>query len=110
MPEGTAKTNEKQSGPLRLGTSHSLRTFRACSGAMVSPKAVEASGEFLGQGDDDARRASDVAESVLVLGLGHLADELGAGGAQPSDGVVDAFDGKHDAPQAQRVRRCDRRF
>src|SRR5205814_7877114 len=29
---------------------------------------------------------------------------------QASDSVVDAFDCKHDAPQAQRVRRCDRRF
>ena len=30
--------------------------------------------------------------------------------AQASDSVVDAFDCKHDAPEAQRVRRCDRRF
>src|SRR6267378_325520 len=63
--------------------------------------------EFLGQRDDDARRASHVAESVLVLVLGHLADEFGAVGAQASDSVVDAFDCKHDAPEAQRVRRCD---
>src|SRR5258706_7251196 len=34
----------------------------------------------------------------------------GAFGAQASDSVVDAFDRKHDAPEAQRVRRCDRRF
>src|SRR5438034_5502225 len=66
--------------------------------------------EFLGQRDDDARRASYVAESVLVLVLGHLADEFGAVGAQASDSVVDAFDCKHDAPEARRVRRCDRRF
>jgi hypothetical protein len=32
-----------------------------------SPKAVNASEEFLGQRDDDARRASNVAESVFVL-------------------------------------------
>src|SRR5204862_8228659 len=76
----------------------------------VSPKAVNASEEFLGQRDDDARRASHVAESVLVLVLGHLADEFGAVGAQASDSVVDAFDCKHDAPEAQRVRRCDRWF
>src|SRR5213080_4723504 len=76
----------------------------------VSSKAVNASEEFLGQRDDDARRASHVAESVLVLVLGHLADEFGAVGAQASDSVVDAFDCKHDAPEAQRVRRCDRRF
>ena len=71
---------------------------------------MNASEEFLGQRDDDARRASHVAESVLVLVLGHLAVEFGAVGAQASDSVVDAFDCKHDAPEAQRVRRCDRRF
>src|ERR1700704_7079940 len=41
-----------------------------------------ASEEFLGQRDDDARRASHVAESVLVLVLGYLADEFGAVAAQ----------------------------
>jgi hypothetical protein len=71
---------------------------------------VNASGEFLGQRNDDARRASHVTESVLVLVLGHLADEFGAVGAQASDSVVDAFDGKHHAAEAQRVWRCDRRF
>jgi len=53
--------------------------------------------EFLGECDDDACRASHVAESVLVLVLGHLADEFGAVGAQAGDSVVDAFDCKHDA-------------
>jgi hypothetical protein len=71
---------------------------------------VHPSEEFLGQRDDDARRASNVAESVDVLVLGHLADEFGAVGAEASDSVVDAFDCKHDAPEAQRVRRCARRF
>jgi hypothetical protein len=71
---------------------------------------LTASEEFLGQRDDDARRASHVAESVFVLVLGHFADKFGAVGAQASDSVVDAFDCKHDAPEAQRVRRCDRRF
>src|SRR4029077_20438200 len=71
---------------------------------------MNASEKFFGQRDDDARRATHVAESVLVLVLGHLADEFGAVGAQAGDSVVDAFDCKHDAPEAQRVRRCDRRF
>jgi hypothetical protein len=53
---------------------------------------------------------SHVAESVLVLVLGPLTHEFGAVGAQASDSVVDVFDCKHDAPEAQRVRRCDRRF
>ena len=65
---------------------------------------VNASGEFLSQRDDDARRASHVTELVLVLVLGHLADEFGAVGAQASDSVVDAFDCEHDAPEAQGVR------
>ena len=62
--------------------------------------------EFLGQRDDDARRASNVAEPVLVLVLDHLADEFGAVGPQASDSVVDTFDREHDAPEAERVRRC----
>ena len=73
-------------------------------------KAVNASEEFLGQRNDDASRASHVAESVLVLILGHLADEFGALGAQGGDSVVGALDCKHDAPQSQRVRRWKRRF
>jgi hypothetical protein len=72
--------------------------------------AVKASEELLGQRDDDTGRASHVAESVHVLVLGHLADEFGAIGAQASDSVFNAFDCKHDAPEAQRVRRRDRRF
>src|SRR5207237_5844687 len=56
------------------------------------------------------RRASHVAEPVPVLVLGHLADEFRAVLAQASDSVVDAFDCKHDAPEAQRVRRCDQWF
>ena len=77
-----------------------------------SPKAANASEELLGQRDDDARRATHVAESVLVLVLGHLANQFGAmwPGTQASDSLVDALDCKHHAPQAQRVGRCDRRF
>ena len=90
----------------RIEGAPTTRVWRATG---FSP-AVNASEEFLGQRDDDARRASHVAESVLVLVLDYLADEFGAAGAQASDSFVDAFDCKHDAPEAQRVRRCDRRF
>jgi hypothetical protein len=38
---------------------------------------VNVSEEFLGQRDDEARRAAQVAEFVLVLVLGHLADKFG---------------------------------
>src|ERR1051325_8685075 len=75
-----------------------------------SSRAANDSEEFLGERDDDARGASHVAESVLVLVLDHLADEFGADGAQASDSVVNAFHCEHDASQAQRVRRCDRRL
>jgi hypothetical protein len=44
----------------------------------VSPKTVKASEEFLGQRDDNDRRASRLAELVQVLVPGHLADEFGA--------------------------------
>jgi len=76
----------------------------------VSMTAVNASEKFLGQRDDNARRTSHIAEPVLVLVLGHLADEFRAVGAQACHSVLDTFDCKHDAPKAQRVRRCDRRF
>src|SRR5258705_7596460 len=90
--------------------SHVIESKERLGAPPVSPQAVNASEEFLGQRDDDAGRASHVAESVPVLVLGDLADEFGAVGAQASDSVVDALDCKHDASEAQRVRRCDRRF
>ena len=64
-----------------------------------------ASADLFGQGDDDARGAAEVAEPVDGLVLGHLAEEFGAVGAQPGDGVVDVVDGEHDSMQAQRVGR-----
>src|SRR5919112_4434457 len=73
-------------------------------------EAVNASEEFFSQRYDDAPWTPHVAEPVQVLVLGHFADEFGAVGAHASDSVLDAFDCKHDAPEAQRVRRCDRRF
>src|SRR6476659_8842636 len=92
------------------GCKTGYRVGGAARAPPVSRMAVNTSEEFLGQRDDDARRASHVAEPVLVLVLDHFADEFGAVGAQASDSIVDAFDCKHDAPEAQRVRRCDRRF
>src|SRR4051812_30344949 len=95
----------------RMVASHGIESKESAQGASgFSEGPVNASEEFLRQRDDDARGTSHVAESVLVLVLGHLADEFGAVGAQASDSVIDAFDYKHDAPEAQRVRRCNRRF
>src|ERR687891_1478333 len=73
-------------------------------------EALNASEELFSQRYDDAPWSPHVAEAVQVLVLGHLADEFSAVGAHASDSLLDAFDCKHDAPEAQRVRRCDHRF
>src|SRR2546421_466767 len=66
---------------------------------------MNASEKFLSQRDDDSRRASHVAQPVLVLVLNYLADEFGAVGMQAGHGVVNSFDREHDLPKAKRVRR-----
>src|SRR5438309_7289859 len=66
------------------------------------------SAELLGQREEDAFGATDVAETVFVLVLHHLADELGAVGLQAGKDVLDVVDGEHDAPDTQRVHRCVR--
>src|SRR5215211_8221284 len=74
-------------------------------------EALNASEELFSQRYDDAPWTPHVAQPVQLLVLGHFAEEFGAEvGAHASDSVLDAFDCKHDAPQAQRVRRCTRRF
>src|SRR5689334_1630735 len=62
--------------------------------------------ELLSQRDQDALRAADVTEPILVLILGHLAHEFCATSAQAGKDVVDIFDGEHDATYTQRVHRC----
>src|SRR5579862_324538 len=74
------------------------------------PRSRLALADLLGQGDDDARGAAEVAEQEGVLELGHLAEQLGAVGAQAGDGVMDVVDREHDPVQAQRVRRRARRL
>ena len=54
-----------------LGTSR-----RSAWGATLSRKVVNASEKFLSQRDDDSRRASHVAQPVLVLVLDRLAETL----------------------------------
>jgi hypothetical protein len=68
------------------------------------------SAELLGQCDDDAFGAADVAEPIAVLVLRQLANEFGAVGVQAGKDVVKVFDGERDATYAQRVRRCVFRF
>src|SRR5918994_2011911 len=81
-----------------------------CAEDRSRDEALNASEELFSQRYDDAPWTPHVAEAVQVLVLGHLADEFGAVGAHASDSILDAFDRKHDAPEAQRVRRCHRRF
>src|SRR5215217_8131290 len=74
-------------------------------------KRATASEELFSQRYDDAPWTPHVAQPVQLLVLGHFAEEFGAEvGAHASDSVLHAFDTKHHAPEAQRVRRCDRRF
>jgi hypothetical protein len=47
------------------------------------------SAELFGESDDDALGTADVAEQVAVLEPHHLADELGAVGAQAGDHPLD---------------------
>jgi hypothetical protein len=61
--------------------------------------------ERLGECDEDAFGAADVTEPIGVLVPHHLADELGAVGAQAGKDLLHVVDGEHDAPDAQRVRR-----
>src|SRR5918993_2066331 len=87
------------------------RNHTACAQDRSQNEALNASEELFSQRYDDAPWSPHVAQPVEVLVLGHFADEFGAEvGAHRSDSVLDAFDCKHHAPQAQRVRRCDRRF
>ena len=74
-------------------------------------KALNASEELFSQRYDDAPWSPHVAQPVHILVLDHFAYEVGAEvGAHASHSLLDAFDRKHHAPQAQRVRRCDQRF
>jgi hypothetical protein len=53
-----------------------------------------ASAKLLGQLDDDAFGAADVAEPIAVLVLLQLANEFGAVGVQAGEDVLDVFDGE----------------
>ena len=56
-----------------------------------------------------AEALGDRVNQVLIVHtptVGRLADELRAVSAQAGNDVIDAFDGEHDATDAQRVRRC----
>jgi hypothetical protein len=78
-----------------------LTLVRAAAGRSYDiGKTIKASTELLGQRDDDALGAADVAEPIAVLVPRHLADEFGAVGAQAGDDVLNVVDGEHDATYA----------
>src|SRR5215212_8603379 len=82
-----------------------------CAEDRSPDEALHPSEELFSQRYDDAPWTPHVAQPIQVLVLGHFAEEFGAEvGAHASHSLLDAFDCKHHAPQAQRVRRCDRRF
>src|SRR6266571_3349788 len=66
---------------------------------------LPASADLLGQPDQNALGASDVAEPIDVLVLNHLVDELRAVLAEPGQRVVEVVHGEHDAEVAESVYR-----
>ena len=103
-PQGRDHRGHRQARPCRRvpARRHAGLTRREIGGAGFG------SAELLGQRDDDALGAAEVAEPIAVLVLHHLADEFGAVGLQAGNDVVDVVDGEHDATHAQRVHRCVR--
>ena len=63
------------------------------------------SADLLGQPDENALGASDVAEPIHVLVLDHFVDELRAVLAEPGERVVEVVHGEHDAEVAEGVHR-----
>src|SRR5215212_11852743 len=55
-----------------------------------------ASADLLGQSDEDALGASDVAEPIHVFVLHHFVDELRAMLAEPGQRIVEVVHGEHD--------------
>src|SRR5438034_1436536 len=68
--------------------------------------ACRASADLLGQPDENALGASDVAEPIHVFVLDHFVDELGAVLAEPGQRIVEVVHREHDAEVAEGVHRC----
>src|SRR6266550_3041053 len=71
----------------------------------MSPERVWASADSLGQPDENALGASDVAEPIHVFVLHYLVDELRAVLAEPGQRIVEVVHGEHDAEVAESVDR-----
>src|SRR6476646_3713885 len=80
------------------------------SGAVTSPSRPSRSthsfsADLLGQPDENALGATDVAEPIHVFVLNHLVDELRAVLAEPGQRVVEVVHRKHDAEVPEGVHR-----
>ena len=64
-----------------------------------------ASADLLGQPDENALGASDVAEPIHVFVLDHFVDELRAVLAEPGQRIVEVVHREHDAEVAESVHR-----
>ena len=97
-------------GPDAAEAAHNARLAAAGSdlGVIVNPGVPPGagSGQRLGQCDEDAFRAAEIAESVGLLVLHDLrADQLRATTLKAVKSVVDVVDGEHDSEVAERVDR-----
>src|SRR5215207_10125417 len=72
------------------------RQLRLCEAAL--PK-------LLGEADKKSFGAADVAETIRLFVLNHIADELRATLAEPGQRLVDVVHSEHDAQVAERVHR-----
>src|SRR4051795_6888272 len=70
---------------------------------LLTPERVWASADLLGQPDENALRASDVAEPIHVFVLDHFVYELRAVLAEPGQRIVEVVDREHDAEVAEGV-------
>src|SRR5947209_4233776 len=91
--------------PATLASPSTQKSFCASSTASAAAKSsvgnattlsARTSAQGLGQRDDDALGAADVAEAIAVLVLRHLANELSAVAAQAAEYLVKVIHGKHE--------------
>src|SRR6266480_1253187 len=86
--------------PLKVQASPRLRQ---CWG--MTPERVLASADLLGQPDENALGASDVAEPIHVFVIDIFVDELRAVLAEPGERIVEVVHGEHDTQIAESVHR-----
>src|SRR5918994_5683830 len=71
----------------------------------MTPERCRASADLLGQPNENALGASDVAEPIRVFVPNHFVDELRAMLPEPSQRLVEVVHGEHDTQVAQSVHR-----